>query len=296
MAAVECDSAESVEILVRAGANVTRASDTGTALHRATTREIALRLLDAGADASELTSEGQRAILGYPATPDEDLLDVSPDEYRSGWSRHFGTGNPERMSIPFWSGMIQSGIGASQARHAFEERYGLQERLAPIWCAQRFGQSMTFLDDGRIVQIGGEHEDGYDPDFCIFNDVIIHDVARNVALYGYPESVFPPTDFHSATVLSGQIFVIGSLGYAEARRIGETPVYGLDINTLQMRPLETSGEKPGWIYGHRATRLSAREIRVTGGTVVTLADGRQVHTRSEGVFVLDVEDRVWRLE
>jgi hypothetical protein len=34
---------------------------------------------------------------------------------------------------------------------------------------QRFGQSLTLLPDCRAVQIGGEHEDWYDADFCIYN-------------------------------------------------------------------------------------------------------------------------------
>ena len=245
---------------------------------------------------SELTSEGRRAILGYPATPDEDLLDVSPDEFRAGWSPRFGTRNPEPMRIPFWDGMIRSGISASQARQAFEQRYTLQEHFAPIWCAQRFGQSMTFLDDGQIVQIGGEHEDFYDSDFCIYNDVIVHDASGNIAIYGYPESVFPPTDFHSATVLGGRIVVIGSLGYRGERRAGETPVYEVDVGTFRIRPLETRGERPGWIYGHRATRLSPREIQVSGGTVVTVVEGKEVHAENGRAFVLDVEEGVWRAE
>jgi hypothetical protein len=37
---------------------------------------------------------------------------------------------------------------------------------------QRFGQSLTFLPDGRAVQIGGEHVDFYYPVFCIYNDVL----------------------------------------------------------------------------------------------------------------------------
>jgi hypothetical protein len=28
-----------------------------------------------------------------------------------------------------------------------------------VWCAQRFGQSLSFLPDGRVIQIAGEHED-----------------------------------------------------------------------------------------------------------------------------------------
>ena len=66
---------------------------------------------------------------------------------------------------------------------------------APGWCADRFGQSLTLLPDGRAVQVGGEHEDHYDPDFCIYNDVFVHGPDGDLAIYGYPADVFPPSDF-----------------------------------------------------------------------------------------------------
>jgi len=39
----------------------------------------------------------------------------------------------------------------------------------PIWCFKRVGNTRTRLPDGRIICVGGEHEDFYDPDFCIYN-------------------------------------------------------------------------------------------------------------------------------
>ena len=94
---------------------------------------------------------------------------------------------------------------------------------SPVWCAQRFGQSITFLEDGRVVQVGGEHEDSYDPDFCIYNDVFVHE-GEAIRIHGYPEDVFPPTDFHTATLLGREIVLIGSLGYVGTRKLGVTPV------------------------------------------------------------------------
>ena len=35
------------------------------------------------------------------------------------------------------------------------------------------GRSTVWLPDGRVVLIAGEHEDSYDPDFCIYNDVVV---------------------------------------------------------------------------------------------------------------------------
>jgi hypothetical protein len=113
----------------------------------------------------------------------------------------------------------------------------------------RFGQSITCLPDGRVVQIGGEHEDYYDPDFCIYNDVFVHGSEGSIAIFGYPEAVFPPTDFHTATLVDGAIYLIDSLGYVGTRRYGQTPVHRLDVGTYRMERQDASGEQPGWIYG-----------------------------------------------
>jgi hypothetical protein len=144
------------------------------------------------------------------------------------------------------------------------------------------------------VQIGGEHEDSYDPDFCIYNDVFVYERDGSVAVYGYPESVFPPTDFHTATIIGNSIYVIGSLGYWGTRRPGETPVYRLDVRTLRMDHLHVSGDAPGWIYKHRAIATGPDGIRVWGGKVVTRRNDEESHEENSGSFVLDLKRLCWR--
>ena len=198
------------------------------------------------------------------------------------------------MHEPFWEAMVRAGISGYQAADSFD--LASPSAGSPVWSAMRFGQSITFLPDGRIVQIAGEHEDHYDPDFCIYNDVVVHSGDGSVAIFGYPEAVFPPTDFHTATMVDGSIYVIGSLGYEGARRYGETPVYRLDVTTLSMERLDTNGEGPGWIYEHRAGRVGPSEIRVSGGKVATQADGGEAHMENTDAFLLDVTRLIWRRE
>jgi ankyrin repeat protein len=288
--AVEYCNEDSVDILLKAGVDVNQKCASGTALSSAGTREIAIRLMKAGADPLDLPFEGRRAILGYPAEPDEDVLDVSRDEFLKDRSRRFGRHNPEKMHVPFWEGMIRSGMNAYRAAKLFGG-----PGPKPTWCAQRFGQSMTFLPDGRIVQVAGEHEDYYDPDFCIYNDVFVHDPDGTIHIYGYPEEVFPPTDFHTATLIGSHIYLIGSLGYGGTRHYGETPVYRLDTDTFHMERLETTGNKPGWIYKHRTIQSGTHEIQVSGGEILTLSDGKESYSENSTVFILDVERRVWRV-
>jgi hypothetical protein len=170
------------------------------------------------------------------------------------------------MDVPFWLWMVREGCNAYRAR----------ERLAPdtssvydgpVWCFDRFGMTRTELPDGRTLCVGGEHEDSYDPDFCIYNDLVVLGPGDAVAIYGYPEAVFPPTDFHTATLVGDALILIGSLGYGAARQPGITPVYCLDTRTYTIEPLPTEGAMPGWISRHDAEFDPDGGIVVRGGQV-----------------------------
>lgn len=291
--AVDYNRVEAVDLLLAAGADVDQAITGGTALNRAETRTMALWLLEAGADPQALSSKGRRAVLGYPADTDAELLNVSAEEFQTFRSRRFGAHNPEVMNNPFWDGMIRFGGNAYLAEVRILGDRDYTARRGPVWCADRFGQSLTFLADGRLVQIAGEHEDGSDPDFCIYNDVFVHAPDGGITIYGYPETVFAPTDFHTATLVDSFIYVIGSLGYRGTRRFGETPVCRLNVRTFQMEPLETTGDTPGWIYKHRAMLSAARQIVVSGGLVATEAAGEEVHSENAGVYALALDTLTW---
>jgi hypothetical protein len=153
-----------------------------------------------------------------------------------------------------------------------------------LWTWVRFGQTTTLLSDGRRIFIGGEHEDWYDPMFFIFNDVVVYDPSKNVYdLYRYPKDVFPPTDFHTATLVdNSHIWIIGNLGYQDERGT-VTPVYRLDINTLVIDKVEVSGESPGWIWKHTAHLSESEDVIV-------------VVTSGGSTWRLDVRERKWSRE
>lgn len=181
------------------------------------------------------------------------------DNPSDGGAPRFGRDNPERMEAPLWEELVRTGETAFAAR----QRLGVQTST-PMWCFSRFGMSETPLPDGRTVFIGGEHEDYYDPDFYIYNDVIVRHPDDRIEIYGYPRSTFPPTDFHSATLFDDAIIVIGSAGYAKERDPLRTPVFRLDLLTYRMEQLDTGRPNPGWIHKHSA-ELDGRVIRVSGG-------------------------------
>jgi hypothetical protein len=249
--------------------------------------------------------------------------EIGEEQYHAQKARHFGTDNPEQMDVPFWRLMVRRGWNAYQARMQYDRAYrqymqaysARREREEageavpaelelphpgygpPIWCFQRFGMSLTRLPDGRAVFIAGEHEDFYDPDFCIYNDVIVLDPDLRVTIYGYPREVFPPTDFHSATLVGeSDLYIIGNLGYPEERRPGETPVYRLDTTTMQMSRVETAGAMPGWLSRHEAVFDPAcNAIKVTGGQVFRTRNGKQTLKASRRSYWLSLDTAMWSL-
>src|SRR5262249_20353236 len=121
-------------------------------------------------------------------------------------------------------------------RHLAKSTYREASR-GPFWSWQRFGRTSTALPDGRVIHIAGEHEDFYDPDFGIDNDLVVESPGGRREFYLYPKDVFPPTDFHSATLVGLEIVLIGSVGYKDLQRIGETQVLKLDTRTLHIHPV-----------------------------------------------------------
>lgn len=173
-----------------------------------------------------------------------------------------GASNPEILTNPVWTWLVESNAWPLQAHRAA----GTGRQLAPGWCFSRFGQSTTVLEDGSTVFIGGEHEDFYDPDFFIYNDVIVRRADGSVEIYGYPTSIFPPTDFHSATLVGNDIYILGRVGYPADRQPDQCPAFILDLATFEVRELQTSGDPPPGICSHCAEYLEKRNvIRVSGG-------------------------------
>ena len=214
----------------------------------------------------------------------------------------YGSAHPERVENALWEqAMPEDWSGYHLRQHLGVELSGSHFREdfshsayrdatpGPFWSWQRFGRTSTLLPDGRVIHIAGEHEDSYDSDFCIYNDVVVEHPGGRREVFLYPKDVFPPTDFHSATLVGREIVLIGSLAYRDMRRVGETQILKLDTRTLRIEPAATTGEAPGWISRHLAERLGESSILVIGGMVQT-ADGYEPNTNA---FELDLATMVW---
>jgi hypothetical protein len=214
---------------------------------------------------------------------------VTPAIFAEWRAPRFGDANPTRLDNPLWASLVHDRINAYQVnkRYGYERQYG----AGPTWCFDRFGQSATTLGDGRVVYIAGEHEDYYDPDFFIYNDIVIVAPGGEVAIYGYPREVFPPTDFHSATLLDNAILLVGSLGYATERVAVVTPVYRLALATMAIEPIATTGDSPGWIHKHTAT-LAGTTLLVRGG-IIDRGDDRALEDNIDE-WSLDIATWQWK--
>jgi len=208
--------------------------------------------------------------------------------------RTFGKTNPELTNNKIWLNMVKCRLTA----YDFRVKFNFLSFDKPIWCCDRLGQSINVLDNGTVIEIGGEHEDFYDEDFCIYNDVIVHHKNEKKEIYSYPKEVFPCTDFHTATLVKDKIFIIGCLGYHENRIYGYTPVYQLDIKNFIISKLETTGDNPGWIFRHNAELSSnTNEIIITGGEILVGEDLTDCDcepiTSNQITYRLNLDTMVW---
>lgn len=209
---------------------------------------------------------------------------VTAESFAEWRSPRVGTANPQRLNNPVWEWLIDCRLNAYEAAQAFNAPDAFE--AGPGWCFDRFGQSSNTLPDGRVVLIAGEHEDSYDPDFYIYNDVVIRYPDGKLDIFGYPPEFFPSTDFHSATLVGNRIIIIGNLGYPEERKPGQTPVFVLNLDDFSVAPVQTTGTPPGWIHGHVATPSE-------DGRSIILQKGK-LHRGTQGRFLIENIDD-WRL-
>jgi ankyrin repeat protein len=263
IAAASQGMVDCVTFLLQCGADAHKANHIPERpIEVATNMEVVNVLVSYGADINDISPEMHARLLGIEHDSEPQ---VSPADYVAGKNRRFGIRNPEQMDSPFWLAMVRSGATGWRASDKFADS-SASERL-PVWCYQRFGRSTTILNDGRIIEIAGEHEDYYDPDFCIYNDVAEFNADGSIRIFGYPQSVFRPTDFHTATLIDDFILVIGCLGYPEDRQFGRTPVYRLNVTSFEIQGVETSGDQPGWIHRHKTKLDEQKRVIVSGGQI-----------------------------
>lgn len=291
IAAVERGATDCVRILLEAGADPSKSGNYGQKpINCVSNLEILKMLIDAGEDLSDIHDDMQQLLTGL--SNDKEISNIDQEQYLSGKYRRFGKANPEIMAVEFWHAMVRSIATAWTARNTFNDADNAFGDKA-VWCFQRLGRTITQLPDGRIIQIAGEYEDYYDPDFCIYNDVVVFQNDGTFTIFGYPQEIFPPTDFHSATLVGEYIYIIGNLGYDNQVIYDETPVYRLNCHTFKIEKIETNGEKPGWISRHKACYKEAFHIYITGGKRFSKVGDKTDYIDNKNSYILDLKNMYW---
>ncbi len=204
---------------------------------------------------------------------------VSTSHFEEWRMPRMGTSNPTLTNNLVWEWLVKTKINAWKA----SQEFGLDTwGQGATWSFDRFGQSVTELPDGRKIYIGGEHEDYYDPDFFIYNDVVVEKADGSLDFYTYPKEVFPSTDFHSATLVGDKIFIIGCLGYSEQREVSQTPVFVLDTKSFIIERKFTSGFMPGW--------LSRHESKLQSDGTTLLISGGELYRRDELIMCENIDE------
>lgn len=264
-------------------------------------REMAVLLESFGMPSSLLSIESRFAYIQDRTLVGVTLDDLPRESYDLYCRAFRSQENGGEITDVFKKVMINCGLTAYHARKHFSDiQYSCRLDGMAIWCNNRFGQSVTLLPDDRILLIAGEHEDGCDPDFCIYNDVIEICPDGEIRVFGYPTSVFPPTDFHTATLVGEFIYIIGNLGYMGTRGSSKCPVYRLDTRDYRITPISTSGADPGRIYGHQAILIENQRIRIKRGKKIVSSivgflkkEFKEDHIALDGEYELNLTNFQW---
>lgn len=246
------------------------------------TPEMVKLLISYGANPALFNSESFANAIGADRLPERAL---SKEEFLKNHVPFYGSSNPEKVDVPFWYEQIRTNRSGYSAT---VELLGEDSEIdGPVWSFNRFGRTGTVLPDGRLVLIAGEHEDHYDSDFHIYNDVTVMHPSGGMEHYIYPREIFPPTDFHTATLVGDTIWIIGALGYQGQRDYGQTQVLCLHLEDFSIHQVETTGSNPGWINRHTAV-LEGQHIIVSSGKV------EPGYITQDSTYALDLETLVWR--
>jgi len=217
-------------------------------------------------------------------------MKIEKKEYLKWRSPRFGVSNPEKVESKVYEWLFTSKLNGYCSNEDMNGPSSFD--VGPAFSFDRFGQSETELPDGRKVYIAGEHEDSYDPDFYIYNDIVV-EFEGSYDFYLYPKEVFRPTDFHSSTIVGENIICIGNLGYYDERQYRHTQVYMINTNNFHITEIQTTGELSGWIHSHRAVlSKDGQKIHISEGLIDKGEGGAFYQNYDE--WELDLKTWSWR--
>jgi hypothetical protein len=139
------------------------------------------------------------------------------------------------------------------------------------------------------------HETTYYPGMAnlLMADVFVINKDGSIRIFVYPYSVFPPTDFHSATLVGDDIYIIGCLGYWPDRKKRPFPVYKLSIHDFHIEHVPTYGDMPASIYDHAARLVDEKTIEISEGKIQMVNGDNEIIEPNYKIYRLDVGTMRW---
>ena len=227
-----------------------------TAIKYASNPEIVAALMEAGANFNHLRRTMRAVVLGYRTLEDPVYLTLTPTYSREDFKKYkcaqFGKSNPELATNSYWQTMVRCSCEP-------ESVLGGNQKHRPRWTYHRAFSAgpITPLPDGRYVEIGGTYiAYAGSRNNWTYNDVIVHDGKGDCDIYIYPREAFPPLYGHTATLVNQHIYIIGedtaSENESDIKLSDYIQVFRLDMATMKIERIETSGDIPGRIAEHDA--------------------------------------------
>lgn len=225
----------------------------------------------------------------------EEKLDpeFSRELYLSWQTPRFGNANPEDLTNPVWTAIWRDRSSYSLRKHFAAPNVfdtGPQFELS----RGSRGSAFVELPDGRKLTIGGTQDESGFPDFCVYNLVVVEHPDGRVEFFGYPEDVFLPTSKHTANLVGDRVLIVGNDGYKENSEIGTTPAHWMNLCDLSIQSFPTSGEIPGWIFGHSSVVTpDSKCLEVSDGQVVEFIAGEKRCRYNFDDYLLHLDEGRW---
>ena len=253
-----------------------------TAMKIASNTEIVAALMEAGANFNHVRRSVRAEILGYHYLDKPIYFSKEPKFSRKDLEKYkcarYGKTNPEPATNSYWQAMVK----CSWEPRTIADTYDIDTRKHnPLWTYYRdFSVGPIIpLPDGHYVEIGGAYfefaatfgrsvyKDDKDntvrvgkPNYYrtsnwIYNDIIVHDGKGKCDIYMYPREAFPPLYGHTATLTGQYIYIIGNSCTEDKGFLLDnyTQVLRLDIATMKIERIETSGDRPDQVGKYYAS-------------------------------------------
>ncbi len=162
----------------------------------------------------------------------------------------------------------------------------INSKLPPI--IEKTGQSQTSLPDGRKVFIGGTLASNEKS--STYHDIIVKYPDDELQIIHYSPHIFPSISFHTATLVSDKIWIIGGVNNLHKFTSQHTSVYQLNIHNFNIQYVEIRNNI-NLIAQHTVT-LKNNQLIVSTGKV--WLDTAMIWWENIDTWALNLTTFIWK--